>query len=137
LNSSLNNNYFNGSNPGNITGRAYFLAKKANDLNTPGPANVFAFVDDSCMTLLADGRSVFSFNPGLASGGEYFRGLPAFYHGKSGNVSFADGHAELHKWLEGSTYMAIVPNPNPPPPAQKNVATSQDYEWLDDHTVYH
>jgi prepilin-type processing-associated H-X9-DG protein len=25
---------------------------------------------------------------------------PAFYHGGSGGISFADGHAEMHKWKE-------------------------------------
>jgi prepilin-type N-terminal cleavage/methylation domain-containing protein/prepilin-type processing-associated H-X9-DG protein len=134
LNSSLNNSL--ASSPANsLPGRTYVLAKKSNDLNVPGPANVFAFVDESAWTQLYTGRSVFSFDPGLPSGSEYWRNLPAFYHGKAGNISFADGHAEIHKWMEGSTYHAITAGQTTS--AHINVATSQDYEWLDEHTPYH
>jgi len=103
-------------------------------LNSPGPANVFAFVDESAYTMLYTGNSVFSFDPGLPGGSEYWRNLPAFYHGKAGNISFADGHAEVHKWLESSTYHAVAVNQTTS--AHINVGTSQDYEWLDDRTPY-
>ncbi len=43
--------------------------------------------------------------------------LPAINHGNSSSVAFADGHVELHKWMEGkflaqTTYnFSLVPNP--------------------------
>jgi len=137
LNSSLNNNIAAGSTPGSIAGRAYFLAKKANDLNTPGPANIFAFLDESATTLLNTGKSVFSFDPGLGAGSEYFRALPALYHGRAGNVSFADGHAEIHKWMEGTTYKNAAVVAGKTSSGNIIVGLSQDYEYLDDHTPYH
>jgi prepilin-type N-terminal cleavage/methylation domain-containing protein/prepilin-type processing-associated H-X9-DG protein len=137
LNSSLNNS------PGtpvvlttpNYT-RTYFRALKSNDLNSPGPANIFAFMDESASTLLNTGKSVFSFDPGLGSGSEYFRALPALYHGKAGNVSFTDGHAEIHKWLEASTYKNATAAINKLTTGNTIVGISQDYEYLNDHTVY-
>jgi prepilin-type N-terminal cleavage/methylation domain-containing protein/prepilin-type processing-associated H-X9-DG protein len=40
---------------------------------------------------------------------------PAYYHGGSGGISFADGHAEMHKWKEiakgaPSTHSAAAPS---------------------------
>jgi prepilin-type N-terminal cleavage/methylation domain-containing protein/prepilin-type processing-associated H-X9-DG protein len=131
LNSSLNNSI---AGPGSITGRAYVKAMKSIDLNTPGPANVFTFMDESTYTLLYTGRSVFSFDPGLSAGSEYWRNLPGFRHGKSGNVSFADGHVELHPWREGTTYKAEVAGQTTS--AHIIVGISQDYEWLQDRTPY-
>ena len=133
LNSSLNNSI--APSPANtLPGRTYINAKKSTDINQPGPANVFAFVDESAYTLLYSGNSVFSFDPGLPSGSEYWRNLPAFYHGKSGNISFCDGHAEIHGWLEGSTYKPVVMNSTTS--AHIIVGLSRDYEWLDDRTPY-
>lgn len=37
---------------------------------------------------------------------------PATYHGGSSGISFADGHAEMHKW-RGFNYSAKPPNPVP------------------------
>ena len=138
LNSSLNNNIY--STTATLNGRTYFMAKKSSELNSPGPANVFAFVDDSCMSLLSDGASVFSFDPGLSSGSEYFRGLPAFYHGKAGNLSFADGHSDLHRWVDPNTYLPVQPGKTTQTlysNGHKTVGVNADYAYLDDHTPYH
>jgi prepilin-type N-terminal cleavage/methylation domain-containing protein/prepilin-type processing-associated H-X9-DG protein len=58
--------------------------------------------------------------------------LPASYHNGAGGFTFADGHAEIHKWLEGSTKRPSVPGganlPFPAPAGQR-----RDYQWLADH----
>ena len=131
LNSSMNNSIYG---TGSLPGRSYIMAKKSTDMNTPGPANCFTFTDESAYTLLYTGKSVFSFDPGLASGSEYWRNLPAFYHGKASNLSFADGHAEVHKWVEGSTYKPVTVGLTTS--AHTIVGVSQDYEFLSDHTPY-
>ena len=33
--------------------------------------------------------------------------LPASYHNGAGGISFADGHSEIHKWLDASTKRVI------------------------------
>jgi prepilin-type processing-associated H-X9-DG protein len=116
------------------SGRHYINALKTSQLNMPGPANIFSFVDESAYTLLYTGRSVFSFDPGLSLGMEYWRNLPAFYHGKAGNISFADGHAEIHKWLAGTTYKPIVVGQTTS--AHIFCSGSPDYQYFSDHTPY-
>ena len=132
LNSSLNNSIYGA---GSTPGRTYIKAQKSSNLNTPGPANVFTFVDESAYTLLNTGRSVFSFDPGLASGSQYWRNLPAFYHGKASVISFADGHAELHKWLDSTTFKPVAINQVST--GNITVGVSADYQWFSDHTPYH
>jgi len=34
---------------------------------------------------------------------------PASYHGRAGGFSFADGHSEIHKWLDGRTVPVLYP----------------------------
>lgn len=33
--------------------------------------------------------------------------FPATYHNFASSFSFADGHAEVHKWVDGATYANI------------------------------
>jgi len=132
LNSALNNSIWGGPY---ANGRTYIKALKSSDLNSPGPANVFAFMDESAYTLLYTGRSVFSFDPGVAKGSEYWRALPPFYHGKASNISYADGHSEIHKWIEGSTYKPVAYN-STSGGNHTIVGISQDYEYLSDRCPY-
>ena len=51
--------------------------------------------------------------------------LPAIYHGNnSSSFSYADGHAELHKWRDGN-FIALT--------AGATLTGSQDAKWLWDH----
>lgn len=125
----------------NQNGRKYFTAKKESDLSIPGPANIFVFlgehadsIDDGC----------FMVNPGYPPGGEHWRNLPASYHNDAGSFSFADGHCELHTWLERSgrnktiypVRMSGIPSVQPWN-TTAGAFTSRDYEWLTDRMPYH
>ena len=89
-------------------------AHKANDLNQPGPANVFVMLDEQADSI---NDAVFMLNPGWSRTAEAWRDLPASYHNGSGSLSFADGHSEIHKWtqINGQTVWPIQ---------QKNYSTS-------------
>jgi len=133
LNSSLNNSV--ATAPANtLPGRDYIRALRTTELNTPGPANVFAFVDESAYTLLFTGNSTFSFDPGLPQGSEYWRNLPSHYHGTAGNISFADGHSEIHKWVDPRTLVKVQYGVTTS--SHIIVGVSADYEWFDDRTPY-
>ena len=132
LNSSLNNSV---AGAGAIAGRTYILARKSVELNTPGPANVFSFVCQSPTSLLNFGKSVFSFDPGLAPGSEAWRNLPSFLHGRATVIAFADGHSENHKWLESSTFERVAYGYVKS--TSKNVNVSADYEWMQERTPFH
>jgi prepilin-type processing-associated H-X9-DG protein len=124
----------------NLTGRTYFTAKRITDLMTPGAANVFVFLDEHADSI-DDGT--FMLNPGYPPGQEQWRNLPASYHNNCGSFSFADGHAEVHRWLETSgANRTIYPvtmigaNKDHPWDGGSCVFGSRDYEWMVDRMPY-
>ena len=59
--------------------------------------------------------------------------LPASYHNGSANLSFADGHAESHRWLEPSTLKPAEPDSADLPFALSSGETA-DYYWVLERT---
>ena len=61
--------------------------------------------------------------------------LPASYHNGAAGFAFADGHSEIHKWLESSTKVPNIQNaatfPVPVPANQK-----RDVDWVRDRSTY-
>lgn len=122
----------------NANGRQYFLAKKTGDLNSPGAANIYVFLDEH-----ADGidDGLFMLNPGYAVGSEKWRNLPASYHNGAGSFSFADGHSEIHRWMvRGGLFSTVqqVTYDNAKALAWQNInlGANADYEWLSDRMPY-
>lgn len=61
--------------------------------------------------------------------------LPGSYHDGGANLSFADGHAETHRWLHASTKSAPEPDAaNLPRPVLDE--ERHDFEWLMQRTSY-
>jgi prepilin-type N-terminal cleavage/methylation domain-containing protein/prepilin-type processing-associated H-X9-DG protein len=58
--------------------------------------------------------------------------LPASYHNGATAFSFADGHSELHRWLEPSTLRPPIPNAAGLPIKIPFVEWA-DFEWLVSH----
>jgi prepilin-type N-terminal cleavage/methylation domain-containing protein/prepilin-type processing-associated H-X9-DG protein len=58
------------------------------------PTEYFVFIDESAETL-DNAHFRIDFDTTYAAG---VRDQPGAYHGKSGNVSFVDGHASAHRW---------------------------------------
>ncbi len=125
-------------------------ALKANDLNEPGPVNIFVVLDEQADSMSAvNGDATFAFDPGYAPLSERWRDLPASYHDGDGSFSFADGHSEIHKWMNrnrppgppnlacrtiypvmGVTYGTSAPWKTNP------MGYSIDYEWMQDAMPY-
>ena len=47
-------------------------------------------------------------NDGLPDARIYMIDVPASYHNGAGGLSFADGHAEIHKWLDPRTKTPVT-----------------------------
>jgi prepilin-type processing-associated H-X9-DG protein len=118
-------------------GLNFFSAKKAQDLIRPGPSRIFVFLDEQADSL---DDLLFMNNPGYAPGSELWRNLPAAYHDGAGSFSFADGHSEIHKWLEHGkpprTPQTIWPitfvnYPTTTPPWGVAQPANRDYEWVE------
>ena len=114
-------------------------AKKLSDLKMPGPANTFVILDEQADSI-NDGT--FMLNPGYIPTGEYWRDLPASYHGGAGSFSFADGHSEIHKWLQenGQTVYPVLKktyaNSSSSPWGKTAMRMSSDYEWMESRMPY-
>jgi prepilin-type N-terminal cleavage/methylation domain-containing protein len=81
-----------GFNPGFAT-----YSKVSQILNCPGPTQTFIFAEEN-MCSLNDGYLQIS----CTSPPEMIYDMPGSYHETAlGGFSFADGHAEMHKWVTG------------------------------------
>jgi prepilin-type processing-associated H-X9-DG protein len=59
--------------------------------------------------------------------GWYWDNVPAFYHGVTTAFSFADGHAEMHRWLDSQTFAINSPG-------QADTSTDDvDITWMKLH----
>jgi prepilin-type N-terminal cleavage/methylation domain-containing protein/prepilin-type processing-associated H-X9-DG protein len=110
-------------------------ATKLQDLNHPGPADVFVILDEHPDSI---NDAIFAFNPGFPPGQETWRDLPASFHNRTGSFSFADGHSEIHKWADGRTVQPILYKSwgMVIHPGGYNVSVSADYEWMNNHMPY-
>src|SRR5450759_1418725 len=84
--------------------RAY---SKVSDLTNPNPVDLFVFAEEHPDSINDGWRNV------LSAKVVYWEDLPASYHGKTSNFSFADGHAEGHRWLVGTTIYPVTMPANP------------------------
>jgi len=138
-------NYYGSGSPGGSPFTAGCL--KVSDLNTPGPVNIYVILDEHADSIAAvNGDATFAFDPGCAPGSEYWRDLPASYHGGAGSFSFGDGHSEIHKWLQrgspgrtvypvtGLTYGSAAPWKSTL--IHNNGTGETDYEWVQDRMPY-
>src|SRR5262249_27896667 len=76
---------------------------KSTDITfNPGASDLIVFIEEN-MATLNDGylqvENAYGSAPGSLTGTAAFPDLPGSYHRWGTGVSFADGHAEYHKWL--------------------------------------
>jgi prepilin-type processing-associated H-X9-DG protein len=98
--------------------------RKSTEIINPPPTKAFVFIDeheDSIDDATFVARIYF---PGWSS-------LPSSRHNGSGNLSFADGHAEIKKWLDSRTrkpvekkHFIYAPSPGNP-----------DVAWLQERST--
>ncbi|HTH49308.1 MAG TPA: prepilin-type N-terminal cleavage/methylation domain-containing protein [Candidatus Limnocylindria bacterium] len=99
---------------------------KASDLAPAGPSQIFTFLDVGPDSLCYPGFVILRGDSGL------FYHFPSAEHAGGGNVAFADGHVEGHRWrspdtiresrIDGENHFRFFPG-NP------------DLKWLQDHAT--
>lgn len=96
------------------------------------PSETFVFIDEREESI-NDGWFVVEMDGFEPRDGSLYHleNYPASYHNGSGTLSFADGHAEIHRWRDQRTKPSIKKGVN-----IKGVDTpnSQDVEWLQSRT---
>jgi prepilin-type N-terminal cleavage/methylation domain-containing protein/prepilin-type processing-associated H-X9-DG protein len=104
---------------------------KMSDMVDPGPTKTWVLLDEHPDSM-NDGFFVVDMRPYPNLGGASLVDCPASYHNGACGFAFADGHSEIHKWLDKRSrppvkktgYTAISGNPANP-----------DIKWLWDHTT--
>jgi prepilin-type N-terminal cleavage/methylation domain-containing protein/prepilin-type processing-associated H-X9-DG protein len=82
--------------------------------NSPGPNQTFVFIDErsDCINWgnFTTDFTGYPLNGGkpAASSYQWVEDLPASYHNLAACVSFADGHVEIHRWMNPITYPPLV-----------------------------
>ncbi|MFM8358684.1 MAG: hypothetical protein ACKOET_08995, partial [Verrucomicrobiota bacterium] len=113
-----------------LTKKKYAVFRKLADINQMGHANAFVFIDEHPDSINFGDVAV-AMNDGLPPNRTYIIDYPASTHAGSGGMSFADGHAEVHKWLDPRTRLPwknvlmplVVASPN-----------NKDMIWLSERT---
>ena len=70
--------------------------KRMSDLRKLGPCNTWLFCDEHPDSI----NNGCLFDPPDTS---TFTDMPASFHNNACGIAFADGHSEIHKWLDGAT----------------------------------
>ena len=150
-----------GTNPGPPARRYYgsgagsmgSACRRSTDLNTPGPAMIYTWLCEH-QDSLSD--SAFMLDAGPITTQQRWRDLPASHHpGPSVTISFADGHAEIHKWMEpykpapnqsgnskrATWYPVIfkafwIDGGTAPWETGPFMITSKDFSWMQDRMPY-
>jgi prepilin-type N-terminal cleavage/methylation domain-containing protein/prepilin-type processing-associated H-X9-DG protein len=90
------------------------LTDLAESVSSPGAANTFLFIEErqDCISwgnFLTDMSGYpLSNKPAIPGLYRWNQDLPGASHDRAGGISFCDGHAEIHKWVEGTTTPPIV-----------------------------
>jgi prepilin-type N-terminal cleavage/methylation domain-containing protein len=133
-----------GTSPGN---RLYYGASAGMKRGALRPADlkhpdsVFVMLDEQADSI---NDAQFQVDPGYAQGSEKWRDLAASWHPGFGCcIAFADGHSEIHHWLErkgiNKTTYPVLMQTYPiggGPWATVTIGISRDYEWMEDHMPY-
>jgi prepilin-type processing-associated H-X9-DG protein len=105
----------------------------------PHPTEVFVFLDEHPDSI-DDGYFINTDSSGGYSQNSVtineWMDLPASYHNGGAAISFADGHATMHQWVNASTLAPVVPYEANLPfqvPATASTSEGSDFEWLLDH----
>jgi prepilin-type N-terminal cleavage/methylation domain-containing protein/prepilin-type processing-associated H-X9-DG protein len=108
----------------------YKLNFRMNDLQRPGPAETWVFLDEREDSINDGWFAVDMVNQG---GQAVLVDIPGSYHNRAASFSFADGHCQIRKWIDPRT----VPPLNSGVPAVKNQScpNNPDIDWIQKHTT--
>jgi prepilin-type N-terminal cleavage/methylation domain-containing protein len=119
----------------NLDTRGMFYATKMNQLRDPGPSDSWVFTDEHPDSI-DDGILYIVPMYGTETAYGNFTELPSFLHGNADGISFADGHAEIHKWRDSRTMGGGVQYKSTSHDTSRLTMTpnNPDLMWLAQHT---
>ena len=95
--------------PGNYNDSqtTYRTYGKITQMTKPGPSSTWVIADENPNTI-NDGSLAVCMDGSGPEG--HIVDFPANYHGNACGLAFADGHAEMHKWVD--VFTMLIPTPN-------------------------
>ena len=102
---------------------------KLSSIITPTPTDLFVMVDEHPDSINDAWLVVDPEDPN-----NWGNDLPASYHNGACGFNFADGHSEIHKWVERSTLAPVTGRSHGNYPGTPN---DRDIKWADLHTTAH
>jgi len=97
----------------------YYTFRKYGEIQTPSPSQAFVFIDER-EEEIDDGYFLVFMNRE-----DSWANMPAIYHNGAAGLSFADGHAEIRKWVDPDTLSKTVP---------ANPVGPRDVPWIQERT---
>jgi prepilin-type processing-associated H-X9-DG protein len=117
---------------GNWTGQSGLFSKpfrvfnKLAHFTQPGPAKTWVLLDE-CPDSINDGYFT------LYMDSVAWDDVPASTHNGACGFSFADGHAEIKKWLDGNTRLPVM-KVSPCPVYTRGLTSPKDHLWMQERT---
>ena len=106
-----------GANVNNPNYRQFFKSTQV-----PKPGLIFVFIEEHPNSI-DDGY--FINNPEHST----WTNLPAAFHNEGANLSFVDGHSEMHRWIESGTKLPVRPG-FAYLPIEVTTTAQRDFKWL-------
>ncbi len=116
-----------------VGGKDWRVYLKMADFVDPGASRTFLFLD-----MREDSIDVGNFAPDMTGWPDHpeqagFYDLPGSYHHRAGGLSFADGHSEIHRWVDERTMPPLVQNGDVPDDFSS--PGNKDILWLQEHST--
>jgi prepilin-type N-terminal cleavage/methylation domain-containing protein len=108
----------------------YRYYSKLSGIHDPSPSDLWVFTDEHPDSI-NDGWLVVDPTTTIKWG----RDLPGSYHDHANSLTFADGHSELHKWLEPTTSAPVTLQEHGTYPGTFPV--DHDIQWMINHSTSH
>jgi len=110
---------------GHTLNKTYYTYGKMGSFTAPGPSMTWVFMDEDPASINDGGLAIAAENPNWID-------WPAYFGTGTAALAFADGHAEIRKWLSGETK---VTNGNVGQRAPKTDKGKADRTWISERTT--
>ncbi|MBI2946303.1 MAG: type II secretion system protein [Verrucomicrobia bacterium] len=112
--------------------QGYKVFRKTTEMTEPGPSQTLVFIDER-----DDSIDDAYFAIDMATGSAAIMvNFPASYHNGAGGTTFADGHAEIHKWIDPRTKPAQQMGEQKTKKEFTTTKDNRDLIWLQERATY-
>jgi prepilin-type N-terminal cleavage/methylation domain-containing protein/prepilin-type processing-associated H-X9-DG protein len=135
--SAVNGQWLLGVNIGSSRQTSWRTYGKTSSMNIPGAANLWVFIDEHPESINDGGFAVEMQTTGTDA---KIIDFPASYHDGGCGISFADGHAVIHKWIGNTIKISIVNGGSGSGNGVSSFSANDsvaDVTWLQLHTSAH